>query len=200
MARIGIFGGTFDPPHLGHLILAAEATAQLGLDRLLWVLTPDPPHKRNQQLTPINIRLELVQAALKNDPNFELSRVDLDRDGPHYTLDTVKIIQQQNPADELFYLIGGDSLHDFPNWYQPKQLLAEVKGLGVMRRPGDQIDLSRLEMALPGVIQKINFVDAPLLEIASHEIRRRIATGRPYRYYLLPAVYACIKAKGYYLK
>ena len=200
MGRIGIFGGTFDPPHLGHLILAAEATAQLGLDRLLWVLTPDPPHKRNQQLTPVNIRLELVHAALRDDPNFELNRVDLDRDGPHYTLDTVKIIHQQNPMDELFYLIGGDSLHDFPNWYKPNQLLAEVTGLGVMRRPGDQIDLSRLEMALPGVIQKINFVDAPLLEIASHEIRSRIAAGRPYRYYLLPAVYDCIKEKGYYLK
>ncbi|MAT41096.1 MAG: nicotinate (nicotinamide) nucleotide adenylyltransferase [Anaerolineaceae bacterium] len=200
MGRIGIFGGTFDPPHLGHLILAAEATAQLGLDRLLWVLTPDPPHKRNQQLTPVNIRLELVHAALRDDPNFELNRVDLDRDGPHYTLDTVKIIHQQNPMDELFYLIGGDSLHDFPNWYKPNQLLAEVTGLGVMRRPGDQIDLSRLEMALPGVIQKINFVDAPLLEIASHEIRSRIAAGRPYRYYLLPAVYECIKEKGYYLK
>ena len=141
-----------------------------------------------------------MHAALRDDPNFELNRVDLDRDGPHYTLDTVKIIHQQNPMDELFYLIGGDSLHDFPNWYKPNQLLAEVTGLGVMRRPGDQIDLSRLEMALPGVIQKINFVDAPLLEIASHEIRSRIAAGRPYRYYLLPAVYECIKEKGYYLK
>ncbi len=142
MARIGIFGGTFDPPHLGHLILAAEATAQLGLDRLLWVLTPDPPHKRNQQLTPVNIRLELVQAALKDDPTFELCRVDLDRPGPHYTLDTVKLIQQKYSGEALFYLIGGDSLHDFPNWYQPEALLDSVKGLGVMRRPGDQIDLS----------------------------------------------------------
>jgi len=200
MARIGIFGGTFDPPHLGHLILAAEATAQLGLDRLLWVLTPDPPHKRNQQLTPVNIRLELVQAALKDDPTFELCRVDLDRPGPHYTLDTVKLIQQKYSGEALFYLIGGDSLHDFPNWYQPEALLASVKGLGVMRRPGDQIDLSSLEAALPGVVQKINFVDAPLLEIASHEIRRRILDGLPYRYYLLPAVYECIKEKGYYLK
>lgn len=200
MTRIGIFGGTFDPPHLGHLILAAEATAQLGLDRLLWVLTPDPPHKRNQRLTPIDIRLALVQAALKDDPNFELCRVDLDRPGPHYTLDTVKLIQQQYPAAELFYLIGGDSLHDFPNWHQPDELLAWVNGLGVMRRPGDQIDLSRLEEALPGIIQKIHFVDAPLLEIASHEIRRRITAGLPYRYYLLPAVYECIKEKGYYKK
>ncbi len=200
MARIGIFGGTFDPPHLGHLILAAEASAQLALDHLLWVLTPDPPHKRNQQLTSVDIRLELVRAALKDDPTFELCRVDLDRPGPHYTLDTVKLIQRQYLGDELFYLIGGDSLHDFPNWYKPNQLLASVTGLGVMRRPGDQIDLSRLEIDLPGVIHKINFVDAPLLEIASHEIRRRIMAGLPYRYYLLPAVYECIRDNKYYLK
>ncbi len=200
MARIGIFGGTFDPPHLGHLILAAEASAQLRLQRLLWVLTPDPPHKRNQQLTAVHIRLALVQAALKDDASFELCRVDLDRPGPHYTLDTVKLIQQQYPADELFYLIGGDSLHDFPNWYQPEQLLTSVTGLGVMRRPGDQIDLSRLEAALPGIVQKVMFVDAPLLEISSHEIRRRVAAGLPYRYYLLPPVYRCIHENGYYQK
>ncbi len=200
MARIGIFGGTFDPPHIGHLILAAEASAQLRLQRLLWVLTPDPPHKRNQQLTAVHIRLALVQAALKDDASFELCRVDLDRPGPHYTLDTVKLIQQQYPADELFYLIGGDSLHDFPNWYQSEQLLTSVTGLGVMRRPGDQIDLSRLEAALPGIVQKVMFVDAPLLEISSHEIRRRVAAGLPYRYYLLPPVYRCIHENGYYQK
>ena len=128
MEKIGIFGGTFDPPHLGHLILAAEATAQLGLDRLLWVLTPDPPHKRHLQLTPIEIRLALVELALKNDANFELCRVDLEREGPHYTLDTIKLIHQSNPDAAIYYLIGGDSLHDFPDWYKPADLLDTVAG------------------------------------------------------------------------
>jgi len=103
--RIGVFGGTFDPPHLGHLILAAEASSQLKLDKLLWVLTPDPPHKRDQHLTPIEIRFELVKLSLMDDPTFEMSRVDLDRPGPHFTLDTVKLIKQEFPGADVFYLI-----------------------------------------------------------------------------------------------
>ncbi len=197
--RIGIFGGTFDPPHLGHLILAAEATSQLNLDRLLWVLTPDPPHKRDQKLTPIEIRFELVQLSLKNDPTFEMCRVDLDRPGPHYTLDTVKLIKKVYPGSELYYLIGGDSLHDYPNWYKAGELLTELNGLGVMRRPGDQIYMSLLETQLPGISNKLQFIEAPLLEIASHQIRRRIRQNRPFRYYILPDVYQRILENSYYL-
>lgn len=196
--RIGIFGGTFDPPHLGHLILAAEATSQMKLDRLLWVLTPDPPHKLDQHLTPIEIRYELVQLSLKDDPTFEMSRVDLDRPGPHYTLDTVKLVNQIYPGSEVFYLIGGDSLHDYPNWYRAEDILKEVKGLGVMRRPGDQIDMSLLETQVPGISEKVHFIEAPLLEISSHQIRRRIHQRRPFRYYILPDVYKRILEKQYY--
>jgi nicotinate-nucleotide adenylyltransferase len=197
--RIGIFGGTFDPPHLGHLILAAEATDQLKLDRLLWVLTPDPPHKQNQPLTPVDIRLRLVQSALRDNPFFEMSRVDLDRPGPHYTLDTIQFIAAQYPQADLYYLIGGDSLHDFPNWFEPRKILDAVKGLSVMRRPGDEIDLSVLEKQMPGISEKLAFVEAPLLEISSHQIRRRIREKRPYRYYLLPEVHRLISLEGYYL-
>jgi len=196
--RVGIFGGTFDPPHLGHLILAAEATSQMKLDRLLWVLTPDPPHKQNQHLTPIEIRFELVQLSLMDDPTFEMCRVDLDRPGPHYTLDTVKLIKKEYPGAEVFYLIGGDSLHDYPNWHRADELLDEVNGLGVMRRPGDQIDMSLLETRVPGISAKVHFIEAPLLEIASHQIRRRIRQNRPFRYYILPVVYQRILEKKYY--
>jgi nicotinate-nucleotide adenylyltransferase len=197
--RIGVFGGTFDPPHLGHLILAAEASSQMKLDKLLWVLTPDPPHKRDQHLTPIEIRFELVKLSLMDDPTFEMCRVDLDRPGPHYTLDTVKLIRQEYPGADVFYLIGGDSLHDYPNWHQAIKLLDELNGLGVMRRPGDQVDMSLLESQIPGISQKIHFIEAPLLEIASHQIRRRIRQGRPFRYYVLPVVYQKILEEGYYI-
>jgi len=196
--RVGVFGGTFDPPHLGHLILAAEASSQMKLDKLLWVLTPDPPHKRDQHLTPIEIRFELVKLSLMDDPTFEMCRVDLDRPGPHYTLDTVKLIKQEYPGADVFYLIGGDSLHDYPNWHQAIELLDELNGLGVMRRPGDQVDMSLLESQVPGISQKIHFIEAPLLEIASHQIRRRIRQGRPFRYYVLPVVYQKILEAGYY--
>lgn len=196
--RIGIFGGTFDPPHLGHMILADEALNQLGLDRLLWVLTPDPPHKQDQEITSWRTRLHLVRLALKDSPQFEISHVDLDRPGPHYALDTVRILQDQFPAVALVYIIGGDSLHDIPAWHRPVDLLAAVSALGVMRRPGDGVDLSGLELSVPGISGKIEWIEAPLLEISSSQIRQRAAQNRNYRYYLLPQVYREIVRKGLY--
>lgn len=197
--RIGIFGGTFDPPHLSHLILAAEARHQLSLDRLLFVLTPDPPHKQHRVITPINHRKDMLQAALHGNKNFEISRVEIDRPGPHYALETVLLLQEANPEAELIYLMGGDSLVDLPiDWYKPQEFIAACHGLGVMRRPGDIIDLTEIETALPGVSAKVQFIEAPLLEIASRQIRRRAAEGRPYRYYLHPEVYKIIEQRDLY--
>jgi nicotinate-nucleotide adenylyltransferase len=190
--RIGIFGGTFDPPHLGHLILASEACAQLQLSRLLWVLTPFPPHKRNQNVTPLEHRRAMLELALADDPTFELSLVEMNRPGPHYTVDTLHLIAEENPGADLVLLIGGDSLRDLPGWHRPRELVAVCHEIGVMRRPGALTDLDALEASLPGIRSKVRFVEAPLLEIASREIRRRIAQGLPFRYYLPPAVYQYI--------
>jgi nicotinate-nucleotide adenylyltransferase len=190
--RIGLFGGTFDPPHLGHLILAGEACAQLQLDRLLWVLTPTPPHKLGQAITPSEQRLAMVELAIAGDPLFELSRVELDRPGPHYTLDTVRQIQADSPAADVILLIGGDSLRDLPTWRQAADLVSACDEIGVMRRPGDSANLSALEGSLPGIGSKVRFVDAPLLEIASSEIRRRASLGEPFRYYVPAAVHEYI--------
>jgi nicotinate-nucleotide adenylyltransferase len=183
-SRIGVFGGTFDPPHLGHLILASEARSQLGLTRLLWVLTALPPHKRDQVISPLEDRLAMIRLALKDEPAFELSRVDIDRPGPHFTLDTLKLLRQQNSGSELVLVIGGDSLRDLPEWHRPTVVLAACDSIGVMRRPGDEIDLSELEVSLPGLIEKVTFVDAPLLEISSHDIRERARTGLSFKYYV----------------
>ena len=190
--RIGLFGGTFDPPHLGHLILASEAQSQLELTRLLWILTPEPPHKQELVITSIEHRLAMVKLAISDNPNFELSRVELDRPGPHYTLDTVQIIAKQNPEAEIVPIIGGDSLRDLPTWYQSKELLYACHWVGVMRRPSDSANLEALEHELPGISSKVHYVDAPLLEIASREIRSRIANGRSVRYYLPQSVYEYI--------
>jgi nicotinate-nucleotide adenylyltransferase len=198
MSRIGIFGGTFDPPHLGHLILAAEAYDQLELSRLLWVLTPMPPHKLGQDISSTSQRLELVLAAIGSDPSFELSRVDIDRAAPQYTADTVKILKYEYPQAELVYLMGGDSLHDLPNWHQPVEFVQACDRIGVMRRPGDSIDLTELEQKIPQVMPKLTFIEAPLLEISAHEIRQRVSTGRPFRYYLPPAVYEIIQKSHIY--
>ena len=190
--RLGVFGGTFDPPHVGHLILASEARDQLNLDCIMWVLSPDPPHKHGKKIASLEHRLAMVQLAIEEDESFFISFVDIDRPGPHYTVDMVKLIRQQYPDYEIFYLMGGDSLQDFADWYKPKEILEAVDGIGVMRRPGDDIDLSTLIARLPQLAAKINFVTAPLLEISAQQIRYRVSETRAFRYYLLPNVYQYI--------
>ena len=196
--RIGLFGGTFDPPHLGHLILASEAQSQLELDRLLWILTPEPPHKQEQLITSIDHRLAMVELAIKDNPAFELSRIELDRPGPHYTLDTIKLIAEQNPNADIIPVIGGDSLRDLPKWHEPQKLVYACHWIGVMRRPNEESNLDELESQLPGISSKVHYVDAPLLEIASREIRSRIAKGHSVRYYLPATVYEYINQHHLY--
>ena len=196
--RIGLFGGTFDPPHLRHLILASEAQSQLELKRLLWILTPEPPHKQDHLITSIEHRLAMVELAIKDNPAFELSRVELDRPGPHYTLDTIKLIAKQNPHADIIPIIGEDSLRDLPTWHQSQELVYACHWIGVMRRPNDEPNLDALEHELPGITSKIHYVDAPLMEIASREIRSRIANGRSVRYYLPTPVYEYIEQHQLY--
>ncbi len=196
--RLGLFGGTFDPPHIGHLILASEAVYQFGLNRLLWVLTPDPPHKQDQTISLFPDRLAMLEFAIVNEPAFELSRLEIERPGPHYTVDTVRILAALEPEAEIYLLIGGDSLRDLPTWRLPDKLVAAVSKIGVMRRPGDSFDLDSLEEKIPGLKDKVIFIDALLHNLSSREIRRRVAAGEPYRYYVLPAVYDYIEANGLY--
>lgn len=196
--RLGIFGGTFDPPHLGHLILAAEAQHQLALDGVLWVLTADPPHKSGQPISPWPARLELLQAAVSGDRGFAISRVDIDRLPPHYAFETVRLLRQAYPDTELVYLMGGDELRDLPAWVRPLDFLAACDAIGVMRRPADAVDLSILERELPGVTGKVWFLAAPLIEISASEIRRRARLGQPIRYFLPPPVYELIQEKKLY--
>jgi nicotinate-nucleotide adenylyltransferase len=197
--RIGIFGGTFDPPHLGHLILAAEAYHQLKLDKLLFVLTSNPPHKQDHLISPYPHRLAMLEAAIADNPTFALSRLEIDRPGPHYSVDTMRLLKKEFPDNTLIYLMGGDSLHDLPTiWHKPDEFIQACDVLGVMRRPEDKIDMESLETELPGVSAKVEFMNAPLLEIASQQIRQRVAEGRPYRYYLPDTVYQIIQKKKLY--
>jgi nicotinate-nucleotide adenylyltransferase len=197
--RLGILGGTFDPPHIGHLVLAAEAQSQCQLEQVLWVLTPDPPHKRSRPITPLAIRLALLEAALSGSPGFEISRVDIDRPPPYYALDTVSLLAKTYPKAEIVYLMGGDSLRDLPTWHRPQEFISACTGIGVLHRPGHHVNLPKLEQDLPGITQKIQFVSAPLLEISSSDIRQRVAESRPFRYFLPENVYRLVQGQGLYL-
>jgi nicotinate-nucleotide adenylyltransferase len=196
--RLGVFGGTFDPPHIAHLILAAEAYFQLGLDRVLWVLTPNPPHKPERIFTSIKHRLDMVLSAIEDEPKFELSTVDIDRPPPLYAVDTVHLLKQQYPGMDIAYLLGGDSLADLPNWYQPYDFVRSCSQLCVMRRPNDKIDLQVLESIIPGIGSKIRFFSTPMLGISSTLIRKLIRDKRHYRYYLPPTVYQIIRERQLY--
>ncbi|MCZ2128170.1 MAG: nicotinate-nucleotide adenylyltransferase [Anaerolineales bacterium] len=196
--RVGFFGGTFDPPHLGHLILAAEAVAQFQLDVFLWMLTPNPPHKIGADITPLAHRAAMVERVIARDSAFALSRVDIDRPAPHYTADSARLLAERYPNAELYMLIGGDSLHDLPTWRRSADLVAEVSKIGVMRRPNDSADLSALEAPLPGITAKTRFLEALLQPISSSEIRRRVKAREMYRYYLPPEVYEYIEEQGLY--
>jgi nicotinate-nucleotide adenylyltransferase len=197
--RLGIFGGTFDPPHLGHLILAMEAASQLELDKILWMLTPVPPHKLDQKISPVQMRLELVRAAIDGEILFELSTIELELPAPQFALNTVREVRRRYTASEVYYLIGEDSLQDLPAWHEPQEFIREVDVLGVMRRPGGITQMDVLEKIIPGLTKKTKFIDAPLLEISSHQIRDRIHQHQAYKYYLPQKVYQKILDMGLYL-
>lgn len=198
MLRLGIFGGTFDPPHLGHLILSAEAKYQLKLDKVLWVLTPLPPHKKDQHLASLDDRIAMVNASIKDDDAFEFSFVDINRLPPYYSVDTVNLLKAEYPDDSIIFLIGADSLQNLPNWKKARSLISVCDEIGVMFRPDADFDFSSLYTQLPDIYDKLRLIKAPMIEISSRTIRRRINTGGHFRYFLKDEVYQIIVQRGLY--
>lgn len=196
--RLGVFGGTFDPPHIGHLILASEALQQMKLDRILWLLTPNPPHKTGREITALDHRKTMLELALAGEPRFELTTLDIDRPPPHYAADTMQRLRAQNPGIDWVYLMGGDSLSDLPTWMRPAEFVQACDEIGVMLRPGRQVELEKLEKKLPGIKGKVRFIQAPLLEISSSSLREKIAAKGAYRYYLPAAVFSYIEINQLY--
>jgi nicotinate-nucleotide adenylyltransferase len=180
--RVGIFGGTFDPPHIGHLILAEDACEQLKLDQVLWVLTPFPPHKTMQKISPVQVRMSMVLLAIAGNIKFRLSRVDMDREPPHYAADTVALLREKNPKDELFYLMGADSLNDLLSWREPQRFVSLCQGIGVMMRHDETPGISKAELEIGGLKEKVYFLKTPVVEISGSDIRDRAANGKSFRY------------------
>ncbi len=198
--KIGYFGGTFDPPHIGHLALASEAAHQFGLSRLYWGLTPDPPHKQEQVITTLTHRLEMLKRVVSENPLFEISYLEINRPGPHYTVDTIQLLKQQEQDADITLLIGDDSLLDFPTWRRPLDLIAAVSKIGVMRRFGSPPDYSALYEQIPELEGKIDFIDVLVQPISSREIRRRVEEGNVYRCYTLPSVSSYIEENQLYCR
>lgn len=176
MERLGILGGTFDPPHNGHLALAARSLRQLHLTSVVWVLTPDPPHKDLPDITAYRVRREMLETAIAGNPAFLLSEVESERPGPQYMVDTISILRERNPKAEFTLLLGEDSLRDLPTWHRPGDILLMCQ-LAVLRRSNRKEDMVALEIQLPGIGARTTFLDAAPLDISSTEIRDRIRRG-----------------------
>ncbi len=197
MERIGLFGGTFDPPHLGHLILAAVAADALSLDAVWFVPAADPPHKQGRRLTAIADRLEMLRLALADNPTFLISRLDVDRPGPHYSVEMVALARAQRPEAAWFFLMGADSLCDLPRWRQPEKLLT-LCDLAVLHRPGVSLDMADLEARLPGVADHVIFLKGPGVLISATEIGERVRAGHTIRYLTPDPVREYIAARRLY--
>ncbi len=193
--RIGILGGTFDPIHNGHLIIAEEARHELALDRVLFVPARVSPLKlENGTLYTEEQRLEMVQRAIEGNPAFVASRVDLEREAPSYTVDTLRLLRAEwGSQHRYWFIMGADSLALLSHWREPHALMAMAR-LAVISRPGYTPDLAALEASLPGIQQATDILQGLQIGISSTEVRRRIGLGLPVRYQVPEAVWSCIRA------
>jgi nicotinate-nucleotide adenylyltransferase len=173
--KIGLLGGTFDPPHVGHLWLAETAQTQLELDRVLFLPVGEPVHKEGQ-LTAVSHRLAMTQLALSDYPFFELDPTDAERPSPHATYTLLPLLRERYPQANFWLLIGGDSLRDFATWRQPQQIISQCR-LAVLPRPGAEIDWEMLAEAVPGLPTAVDWLDGPTLPLSSTEIRAWVGDG-----------------------
>ncbi len=197
--RLGIYGGTFDPIHIGHLIIAAQIQASLNLDRIVFVPAGVPPHKDPALITPASDRLAMLRLAIPGNPAFTVDTLELDREGRSFTADTLATFREREPDAERWFIIGGDSLADFHTWRSPDTIVSLAR-LAVARRPGWDIDIGSANRRVPATTGRIDVVDTPLIDIASNEIRARVRAGRPVRYLIPDSVRDYIADHGLYRK
>ena len=201
--RLGIFGGTFDPVHFGHLALAEECLAAANLDELWLVPAASPPHKGGKKLSRFDQRKEMLELAIAGNEKFKVEPMEADRPGPSFTIDTLEEIQKRKPNDELFLIIGGDSALEFSTWKDPAKI-ASLATIIVRIRPGfimptEQEFISQLGKEL-GVVPKVIFVAGPpFLDVSSSLLKERVSNNKSVRYLLPRAVEVYIQQKKLYL-
>ncbi len=197
MAKIGIMGGTFDPIHLGHLILGESAYSQLSLSEVLFMPAGDPPHKREREGRATNEqRTEMVRLAIEGNPHFSLSLLEMHEEGYSYTYRTLEMLNAQHPENSYYFIMGADSLAYFDEWKEP-QRIADAADLVVAVR--DEIDLTPYIRKMESLFSaRIHVLRTPNIEIASHDLRAWIAEGSSVRYYVPDAVREYIEREGIY--
>lgn len=199
--RIGVFGGTFDPVHLAHLILAEQCREQARLDQVWFIPAARPPHKQERALTPFGQRVEMLALAIAGQPAFRINELEKDRPGPSYTADTLAELRRANPDAEFFLLIGSDTLVDLQHWHEPASV-AELATLLIVNRPdAPAMEIESLARTIglqPNVPLRYQRISMPLIEISSRDLRQRAAAGNSLRYLVPRAVEAYIVDKHLY--
>jgi nicotinate-nucleotide adenylyltransferase len=190
LGRTGVFGGTFDPPHVGHLIVAQDVLERMSLDRLLLVPASEPPHKRDAPRAPAEVRARMVEAAVAGHGRIEASRIELERAGPSFTVDTLATLKNRSPHDELVLVIGADQMPGFAGWRAPDEIVRLAR-LVVIAREG-------VEVAADGFAFDFDTVEVTRVDVSSTEIRRRVREGRSVRFLVPDAVLRIIEQEGLY--
>ncbi len=198
MASVGILGGTFNPPHIGHLVCAQEARAQLGLDRVLLMPVHTPPHKEARDDPGPEVRLALCQAAITGDDELEVSALEVERGGPSYTVDTLRALHGSREEDDLTFIVGGDMASSLPSWRAPEAVLKLARVAVAEREEHRRQEIAERLGGLRGADERIVFFTMPRLDISSSDIRRRIADGRPVRWLIPGDVGDEIERRGLY--
>lgn len=197
--RIGILGGTFDPVHLGHLVMADQCREQAALDAVWFVPARQPPHKGGKSISSPRHRLEMLRIAVSGTPQFSICEIEFGRDGPSYTIETLEQLQAQHPECEFQLIVGADMLADFPNWKEPARI-ASLCGLIAVNRGRD---LSAVQCAADRLAHdlgaKIQFVEMPAIDVSASDIRERVSQGRSIRFLTPRGVEMYIAAQGLYL-
>jgi nicotinate-nucleotide adenylyltransferase len=201
--NIGVLGGTFDPIHMGHLIIAEEVHSRLDLSQVLFVPAGQPWLKldEDKSISPAEHRVEMVRLAIADEPDFQLSTTEVERPGPSYTVDTMAELSRQiGDQDRLYFILGWDNLNQLPQWHQPERLVKLCRLVPVRRVGFSPPDLDALEKAIPGLSQSLVMLNTPQIEISSSEIRERVARGLPIHKLVPEPVERYIKEQGLYTK
>jgi nicotinate-nucleotide adenylyltransferase len=200
--RIGIFGGTFDPVHMGHLILAEQCRDQAGLDEVWFLPSYHPPHKAAAAVTRFEQRCDMLELAVAGHPSFRIDRIEKELPPPSYTAETLAELHRRHPGNEFALLMGSDGLPDLPGWYEPRRVV-ERAGLVVVPRPGVMLwTADRLAKALSVPIEavRLRYVACPMIDIASRELRRAVADGMSVRYLVPRAVEEYVRDRNLYAR